>query len=169
MFKDFIFIEEKCYRCFQLPNGKLIDVYSCRYDAKVDLLNEKYIPYSDAKEYEMSNLPTFNDLIEQEIVKEVSCIENTYEIEFEKSNRRRFTLSVDDIKKIRKEFKENGFKVSKKAILHNYFAWKGDLKSGFRDSRNKYHLFSPCGCNLLSFRATTLHPKCADWQTTYEY
>lgn len=67
------------------------------------------------------------------------------------------------LKNIRKQFKNNGFKVSEKVILDNYFAWKNDLKSGFRDNRNKYHLFTPCGCNPLSFRATTLHPICADW------
>ena len=68
-----------------------------------------------------------------------------------------------------KEFKDNGLNVTKEAIMHNYQAWRFDEKSGYRDEENNYHLFSPCGCNPLSFRATTLHEKCADWQHTYTY
>ena len=64
-------------------------------------------------------------------------------------------------------FKSKGFNVTEKAIRHNYEAWKYDMKSGYRDEENGYHLFTPCGCNPLSFRLTTLHKPC-DWQTTYE-
>ena len=71
------------------------------------------------------------------------------------------------IKKIIAEFRENGFNITREAILHNYKAWRYDMKSGYRDEENNYHLFSPCGCNPLSFRATTLHKNCADWQHTY--
>lgn len=56
---------------------------------------------------------------------------------------------------------------TREAVLHNFRAWSGDLKSGFRDDRNGYHLFTPCGCNPLSFRATSLEPE-LDWQKTYE-
>ena len=44
----------------------------------------------------------------------------------------------------------------------------GDLKSGYRDEKNGYHLFTPCGCNPLSLRATSLEKE-LDWQTTYEW
>lgn len=63
---------------------------------------QRYIPCSDANEYQTSNLPTFNDLVEQGIVKEVSCIENTYDIEFKKSNKHKFVLSVGDVEKHQK-------------------------------------------------------------------
>lgn len=158
--KKLLFVSEKQYRCFQLPNGKLIDVYSCKYDAKVDLENETYMPFSNTKEYELCSLPTFNDLVKKGIVKEVSCIERTYDIEIKKTS---------DTNKVIAEFKKNGFNVTKKAIIHNYNAWRNGYKSGYRDERRNYHLFTPCGGNPLSFRATTLHPKCADWQTTYEW
>ena len=36
-----------------------------------------------------------------------------------------------------------------------------------RDDGNGYHLFSPCGCNPLSVRLSTLHDLCSDWQVTY--
>ncbi len=65
-------------------------------------------------------------------------------------------MSVVRLKNIIEEFREHGFAVTEEAILHNYKAWKRDLKSGFRDKENGYHLFSPCGCNPLSLRATSL-------------
>jgi hypothetical protein len=68
---------------------------------------------------------------------------------------------------IRKEFIDNGFNITMEALRHNYEAWCCDLKSGYRDEENGYHLFSPCGCNPLSFRASELNYGCT-WQTTYE-
>lgn len=76
-------------------------------------------------------------------------------------------LSQKLIRAILAEFREHGFNVTREALLHNFRAWSGDLKSGFRDDRNGYHLFTPCGCNPLSFRATSLEPE-LDWQKTYE-
>lgn len=52
------------------------------------------------------------------------------------------------------------------AIKHNFNAYLMDMKSGFRDEINGYHLFTPCCHNPLSFRLTTLNKNC-DWQTTY--
>ena len=65
------------------------------------------------------------------------------------------------------DFKKHGFNVSADALHHNYNAWRCDMKSGYRDERNGYHLFSPCGCNSLIYRATTLHDSCKNWQITY--
>jgi hypothetical protein len=64
-------------------------------------------------------------------------------------------------------FNEHGYAVSPEAVGHNLSAWWGDMKSGYRDEKNGYHLFSPCGCNPLSVRLTTLDKLCEDWQTTY--
>ena len=77
-------------------------------------------------------------------------------------------LNDKKIKEIIAEFEEAGHKVTKKAIMHNYCAWLDDLKSGYRDEKNGYHLFSPCGHNPFQLCLTTLHPLCEDWQTTYE-
>ena len=49
--------------------------------------------------------------------------------------------------------------------MHNYEAWKNDLKSGYRDDENGYFLFTPCGMNGLRFNATELVGE--DWQETY--
>lgn len=63
-------------------------------------------------------------------------------------------------------FAEHGYKVTLKAVKNNFDAWRNDLKSGYRDDKNGYHLSSPCGCNSLRFSLSTLHPS-QDWQTTY--
>lgn len=77
-------------------------------------------------------------------------------------------LSMKRFKEIIAEFRAHGFNVTIEALLHNYSCWLGGLKSGYRDETNGYHLFTPCGCNPLEFRATSLDSQ-LDWQTTYEY
>lgn len=72
-----------------------------------------------------------------------------------------------NVKAIQKHFAKDGFKVSEEAIEHNFYAWKCDMKSGYRDEENGYFLFTPCGCNPLSFRVSSLHKACEDWQQTY--
>lgn len=64
-------------------------------------------------------------------------------------------------------FKRKGYNVTIDAIEHNYNAWLNDYKSGYRDEVNGYHLFTPCACNPLQFRLSTLHPTASDWQKTY--
>ena len=168
--RAFQFLKEKEYQTFELPNGKMVNVYACRYDCKVDLENESFILSSDKEEYESSNLPKMEELVNQGIVKVVSCIERKYDMNNIYQDRYRVSnLSEKKIQSIINKFKKNGFNVTREAIIHNFSCWLGDMKSGYRDEENGYHLFSPCGCNPLSFRASTLHPKCADWQTTYEW
>lgn len=65
-----------------------------------------------------------------------------------------------------KEFADHGLTVSRDAVLHNFTAWLGDFKSGYRGRET--HLFTPCGCNPLAFRASELYAACSDWQTTYK-
>ena len=159
-------LSEPSYRYHILPDGSMVDVYDVNYACKVDIENKLYLSMYD-EGYQECELPTFNELYAKGIMtEEGSCIENKYDIDFSYRKRK---LTDSDINKVIKEFKANGFNVTKEAILHNYEAWLFDEKSGYRDEENGYHLFSPCGCNPLSFRATTLHEKCADWQHTYTY
>ena len=161
-YREMPILSEPTYRFHILPDGTMVDVYDVRYDSKVDIENHKYLSHGD-EGYNESELPTFNDLYANGTMgKEGSCIENEYDYTTKK-----WSLSKSDIESIMLEFKENGFNITKEAILHNYNAWCRDEKSGYRDEVNNYHLFSPCGCNPLSFRATTLHEKCSDWQHTY--
>ena len=71
-----------------------------------------------------------------------------------------------DVNNVIREFVENGFNVTEEAIVHNWDAWKDDYKSGYKDERNGYFLFTPCGCNALRFEACELTGE--DWQHTYE-
>ena len=74
------------------------------------------------------------------------------------------------VNKIRKEFLEHGFNVAEKDIMAMFNSWKDGWKTGLRNdakARN-YHLFSPCGGNPFSLRCSSLHPKCADWQISYQ-
>lgn len=155
-------LSEPTHRYHILPDDSMVDVYAVRYDSKVDIVNKKFISIFDDG-YDECDLPTFNNLYAKgQLVKEGSCIENTYDYYTNKN-----LLTDEDVDSIIQEFKEHGFNITKHAILYNYSAWLVDEKSGYRDEENNYHLFSPCGCNPLSFRATTLHEKCKDWQTTY--
>lgn len=157
-------LTEPTSRYFIFPNGQIADVYALRYDAKVDLENMMFISIAEREEYKNSTLPTINDLFYKGFMSEGTCIEREYKI-FLPHKR---SLSEQDFKDIKKEFAENGFNVTIHALKHNYIAWLCDMKSGYRDEKHNYHLFSPCGCNPLSFRASTLHPQCEDWQQTYE-
>jgi hypothetical protein len=157
-------LSEPSFRYHILPDGSMVDVYEVKYNCKVDLENKKYIESYD-EGYAESTLPTFNVLYANGTMgKEGTCIEKEYDYFTNKE-----TLSEQDIDDILREFKENGFNITKEAILHNYDAWLCDEKSGYRDEENNYHLFSPCGCNPLSFRARSLHKQCEDWQETYTY
>lgn len=71
-----------------------------------------------------------------------------------------------NIEEVIKEFAGHGFNVTEEAIMHNYEAWKGDFKSGFKDEENGYFLFTPYGCDTLYFIACELTG--VEWQKTYE-
>ena len=62
-------------------------------------------------------------------------------------------------------FNDYGFKVTNEMIYHNTTAWVGDYKSGYRGV--SCHLFTPCGCNILSFLANKLSKANKSWQVTY--
>jgi hypothetical protein len=157
-------LTEPTSRYFIFPNGQIADVYALRYDAKVDLDNMMFISIAEREEYKNSTLPTINDLFYKGFMSEGTCIEREYKIFLPHKQ----SLSEQDFKDIKKEFAENGFNVTIHALKHNYMAWLCDMKSGYRDFKRNYHLFTPCGCNPLSFRASTLHHQCNDWQQTYE-
>ena len=109
-------------------------------------------------------IPGYTLYAEGVLDKEGTCIEKQYNIYFPED---KTLLTTSDINTMIKEFKDNGLNVTKEAIMHNYQAWRFDQKSGYRDEDNGYHLFTPCGCNPMSFRASSLHTKCEDWQQTY--
>jgi hypothetical protein len=77
-------------------------------------------------------------------------------------------LNANLYRRIQAYFKNHyNRRVSIKAIEYCLVNWKNDYKSGYRDEKNGYHLFSPCGCNSLRLSMTTLVDSCAYWQKTY--
>ena len=131
------------------------------YGNKLDL--DKMVVYSGV-DIKHPKLPDYNDLLRTGRLAELHVC-RSYDIEPPMQYRILSNKRCDDIIK---EFREHGFKVTREALCHNYNCWLADLKSGFRDEKNGYHLFTPCGCNPLSFRATSLDDR-LDWQTTYEF
>lgn len=138
--------------------------YGHRLDLKNMLVTE------DPKEIDTrTDLPDLNELVKKGYVLEAT-IYRCHDIDpqgfCDRFDAPPFSQKL--IRAIIAEFREHGFNVTREAVLHNFRAWSGDLKSGFRDEKNGYHLFTPCGCNPLSFRATSLEPE-LDWQETYEW
>ena len=159
-------------RGVELNDGRVISLYNednkfyLRFDYPLDLDKGTYTvkEYSPAPDYD-ENEVNLNNLIKQGKAKEVSCCD---ECEYDEDvYPDQFIYSPAKIRKIQAYFSEHGYNVSEDAIRHNLCAWMGDYKSGYRDDKNGYHLFSPCGCNTLSLRLTTLNELCRDWQDTY--
>lgn len=159
---------------FLLNDGRLIEIlgfegFSIKYDTPFSLETDEIIGRSpewprfgaSLPDYVPDGYTTLNNLTAQGLGDTVYCYEQ-YDINMGRPD----SLSKKQVKVICDEFNANGFNVTPEAVLHNFSCWLGDLKSGYRDEKNGYHLFSPCGCNDLSFRATTLDDR-LDWQTTY--
>lgn len=123
------------------------------YGIHVDVDNKTYT-YDDCKH------PTLNELCSNGFL----CIKHPYKES--RKDYKGYPKSIN-IKAIQKHFAKDGFNVSKEAIEHNFYAWQCDRKSGYRDEKNGNFLFTPCGCNPLSFRVSSLHKACEDWQQTY--
>lgn len=126
------------------------------YLSHIDLENKEYL---EGKGEVKSDLPTINQLIASG-----KLIERLY-VEEVALYTRKFPQRPS-YKKWMEYFKARGFNVTREALKHNYEAWWLDSKSGYRDEENNYFLFTPCGCNQLSFRATRLDDY-LDWQETY--
>lgn len=153
-------VRDNDIRYFQTPNGEIqfpLNLNEITYASHIDLENGLYSPreYND----EPSEFPTINELIasgkliEKKYVEEVELYTNSF------SKRTQY-------KKWQQFFKERGFNVTIDALKHNHNCWLMDSKSGYRDEENNYFLFTPCGCNPLSFTATRLDEH-FDWQETY--
>ena len=132
---------------------------SIHWDMPIEIVGNEILVHDKPNE----NTTTLNQLNSEGKIIEETRPFNEYDVYLGYPNE----LTRDDIVRIRIEFAEHGFDVTEEAIMHNYNAWIADLKSGYRDDENNYHLFTPCGCNPLSFRASELDNR-VDWQETYE-
>ena len=165
---------------FQLNDGRIIEVkpfggawddfaltFSTPFNLETGEIGERteYKPFSNPHGLPDTcpdGFTTLNNLIALHQGKELRCYD-VFDVDLDFPR----TMSQRRVDKIRETFKRNGFKVTSEAIWHNYVAWSHGWKSGYRDGRNGYHLFTPCGGNPFSLRATTLNEHCRDWQSTY--
>lgn len=154
-------------RGVQLPDGRIVPVVLngkllIRFDQCLDL--DKQIAYPSGVIVE--GLRTLNDWVKAG-GKEVHLYD---ECEYDGGGDWYPEELLDaDVDKVQLFFAEQGYHVTKEAIMFCYKAWYFGAKSGYRDDANGYHLFTPCGwINPLSFRLSTLDRR-LDWQTTYIY
>lgn len=150
----------------QLSDGRIIEVLNkggelvLRFDTPFNLETGEIL--KSAKECPEGFI-TLNAILSEKRGKRVFCYD-----EFDVDLGFIRTMSDSRINGIIRKFKKNGFNVTKEAIMYNWNAWNWDMKSGYRDEENGYHLFTPCGHNPFSLRATTLEECCKEWQKTYE-
>ncbi len=129
--------------------------FETAYDLRVDLAQRIYLSVGG------EDLPTVQELLEEGSFTEMFCYDEvsmTYNFDGDEGIR---LGTVQDF------FRQHGYNVSIDAIFWCYRAWSMDCESGYRDEKNGYHLFTPCGHNRLRFTLTSLHPLCEEWQTTY--
>ena len=62
--------------------------------------------------------------------------------------------ATPDYDEIIEEFKQHGFTVSREALHFNFTSWKADEKSYYKE--DDCLLYSPCGCNELTYTASKL-------------
>jgi hypothetical protein len=178
--RDLVFVKDRkeCDRGVQLADGRIVVITPIgsseilvRYDEPINVY--KGVVY-DQEDFENTALDiqewqvlTLNGLIANHLAHDVYCYDEFYigwdsdmKDLFGEEKNIEFDVLVDYIKK------KHGITVSQRGLAHNYLAWCRDEKSGYRDEKNGVHIFSPCGCNPLSFRISTLVDG-LDWQDTY--
>lgn len=141
---------------FETKDGKKLKL-PYYFTNRVDLAN--LMLYAET---ETDKFPTVNELVDNGEL----FVKYGY-VKVEK-NYRTYNANRISIPKAIAFFKKHGFNVTEEAIKHNLAAYRVDMKSGYRDEENGYHLFTPCGCNPLSLRLTSLNKNC-DWQKTYVF
>ena len=161
----FYFDRSQVERGVRLPDGRIVPVILdhrvfIRFDQCLDL--DKAIAYPEG--VNVDGLLTLNDWMRKGAM-EVFCYDRcTY-----CRDRNWYPEKLGDttIRKIIDYFKKQGYTVTKEAIRYCFEGWKGNMKSGYRDEKKGYHLFTPAGgINPLRFSLTTLDDR-LDWQTTY--
>lgn len=174
--KQFRFIENRkdAQWSFQLSDGRLIEVMTLegkfvfKYDTPINLETREigeqptYSPVASDDKHLPDGFTTLNQLTKKKLGKTVYCYDEHDICLGYKPN-----MTIKKSIRIAKQFQKNGFMVTPQAIMHNYDAWKVGWKVGYRDEKNGYHLFTPCGGNPFDLRATTLEECCTDWQQTY--
>lgn len=165
----FVSDRDETQRGVMLNDGRIISLYDednkfyLRFDYQIELNEGVFYPTDE----DIDGCVSLNDLLGEDKAVEVHCYDSVDYDEDVYPYDKDFT--GQDIADIKAYFNAHGYNVTEEAILHQINAWRCDMKSGYRDEENGYHLFTPCGCNPLSIRLSTLNHLCKDWQHTYEY
>lgn len=164
----FVSDRKETQRGVMLNDGRVISLFDkknkfyLRFDYQINLTEGVFFPTNE----HIDGCVSLNDLLRNDEAVEVHCYDSVdYDEDVYPCDK---DFTGQDIADIKAYFNANGYNVTEEAISHQIKAWKCDMKSGYRDEENGYHLFSPCGCNPLSIRLSTLHHLCEDWQRTYE-
>lgn len=167
--KEIPFVEDEmdCERGVLLDDGRIIPIIKNRkivvtWETPINLETGMMIPYVSQCDAQIKGYTCLNELKENGKIKRETCAYKEYEI------RMGYIRSMSDkrIEAIIKEFKREGFNVTRQAILYCYVAYRSGFKSGYRDEENGYHLFCPNRLNPFRLSATSLLED-TDWQTTY--
>lgn len=139
-----------------VETGECLYGLAFHWDAKIDLADRTYITRYDKREHAGSTLPSINELVANgtlELIDEIEELDITDD-----------DVNLLDFDAVVAYAKERGFNVEREALVHNFRCWKMDYKSGYRGK--ECHVFTPCGCNPLSYGISKLDDR-VDWQTTY--
>jgi hypothetical protein len=135
------------------------------YQTPISLSEGTYAERIGHFEYEPFNGVPLHELVKQGELTEYKYVKS-FQVNLPKFEHCGIHPTKLPYKDIIEEFEKQGFKVTRKAIKHNYEAWLVDTKSGYRDEKNNVFVFTPCGVNPLSFDVTNLDEH-FDWQETY--
>lgn len=164
---NFVSDRNETQRGVMLNDGRIISLFDednkfyLRFDYQINLKEGVFFPTDE----HIDGCVSLNDLLRNDEAVMVYCYDGVdYDEDVYPCDK---DFTGQDIADIKAYFYEHGYNVTEEAISHQIKAWRSGMKSGYRDEKNGYHLFSPCGCNPLSIRLSTLHHLC-DWQNTYE-
>lgn len=112
-------------------------------------LQEKVVEMNRSLEEFVSN-PTFTEYVHADGA--IAFIADSDAADF--CARRNFmAFKVAGLPKVVELFKAKGIDVTTEELEHNYMAWRNDYKSQIVTADGKHAIFTPCGCNDLSFTA----------------
>lgn len=139
-----------------VETGECLYGLAFHWDAKINLADKTCITRNEESEHATSTLPSINELVANgtlELINEIEELDITSD-----------DVDLHDFQAVVAYAKERGFNIEREALEHNFKCWEMDYKSGYRGK--ECHVFTPCGCNPLSYGISKLDDR-VDWQTTY--
>lgn len=136
---------------FQLNDGRIIELMTkdgqllFKYSTPINLTTGEVGPEPPYRAFgrDEDTLPegftTLNILTKEKKGHTVYCYDN-YDINLGFIR----TMTIRRAVKIARKFQANGFNVRAEAVMFNFEGYMSGGKTGYRDEKNGYHLFTPC-------------------------